>query len=118
MGAIRGAICAENTAEDISCKSLQLVNEIISRNKLEKNSIFAIFFSCTQDLNACYPAKYVREQLSLSNVAFMCFEEMKVPGSLARCIRVCVFVDGLKQQHCQHCYLGEASVLRVDLEVR
>ena len=118
MGAIRGAICAENTVEDISRKSLQLVNEIISRNKINKNRISAIFFSCTQDLDACYPATVIREQLGLANVAFMCFAEMKVPASLTQCIRVCVFVEGIAQQRCKHCYLGKASALRADLEVQ
>ena len=116
MGAIRGAICAENTVEDISAKSLQLVSEIISRNKIDKNRITAIFFSATADLNACYPAKSVREQLELADVAFMCFAEMSVRNSLAHCIRVCVFVDGLEQKQCKHCYLGEASALRTDLK--
>ena len=117
MGAIRGAICAVNTVEDISAKSLELVSEIISRNKIDKNHISAIFFSVTGDLNACYPAKSVREQLELGKAAFMCFAEMNVPNSLSHCIRVCVFVDGLSQEQCKHCYLGEASVLRTDLEV-
>ena len=116
MGAIRGAICADNTVEDISTKSLQLVREIFSRNKIEKNHVTAIFFSVTNDLNACYPAKSVREQLGLANVAFMCFAEMNVPSSLMHCIRVCVFVDDLPQEQCKHCYLGEAQVLRADLK--
>lgn len=118
MGAIRGAICAENTVEDISAKSLQLVKEIIARNKIDGNRISAIFFSATADLDACYPAKSVREQLGLSNVAFMCFAEMGVKNSLSQCIRVCVFVDDLAQNDCKHCYLGKAAVLRTDLEVR
>lgn len=116
MGAIRGATCAENTVQDISAKSLELVNEIIARNKIDKNSISAIFFSCTDDLDACYPAKSVREQLGLGNVAFMCFAEMKVIGSLTHCIRVCVFADGLPQDKCKHCYLGQAQALRTDIK--
>ena len=116
MGAIRGAICAENTVEDISARSLELVKEIFSRNNIDKKHVVAILFSVTDDLNACYPAKSVREQLGLVNVAFMCFAEMKVSNSLSHCIRVCVFVDELKQEQCKHCYLGKASVLRADLE--
>lgn len=116
MGAIRGAICAENTVEDISAKSLQLVNEIVTVNGVSFSDIEAIIFSSTDDLNACYPAKSVREQLNLPNVAFMCLAEMKVKGSLAHCIRVCVFVNGLAQSDCKHCYLGETAVLRHDLE--
>ena len=118
MGAIRGAICAENTVEDISSKSLQLVKEIISRNGLQLRDIEAIIFSVTDDLDACYPAKSVREELNLSDVAFMCFAEMRVPNSLSHCIRVCVFVNGLCQSDCKHCYIGEAAVLRKDLEAK
>lgn len=116
MGAIRGAICADNTVADISAKSLQLVKEIFSRNKIDKNDVSAIFFSATEDLNACYPAQGVREGLGLANVAFMCFEEMNVANSLSHCIRVCVFVSDLAQSKCKHCYLGEAATLRPDLQ--
>ena len=116
MGAIRGAICAKNTVEDIGQKSLELVSAIINDNGLSLNKIEAIIFSVTDDLDACYPAKSVREQLKLDNVAFMCLQEMKVPNSLPHCIRVCVLVEGLAQNKCIHCYLGEAAVLRPDLK--
>lgn len=116
MAAIRGAICAKNTVEDISDKSLQLVREIIVRNGIQKEDIEAIFFSATADLDACYPAKSVREQLDLPNVAFMCFSEMKVANSLPNCIRVCLFVNDLAQSETKHCYLGDASVLRKDIK--
>ena len=116
MGAIRGAICAENTVQDIYAKSVQLVGEIISANNIKPSDISAIFFTVTDDLDACYPATGVREALSLSHVAFMCFGEMKVPNSLPHCIRVCVFVQDMPQQQCKHCYLGEASSLRPDLK--
>ena len=116
MGAIRGAICAKNTVEDISDKSLRLVREIVARNGINTEDIEAIFFSATKDLDACYPAKSVREQLQLNNVAFMCFSEMNVANSLSHCIRVCVFVKDLVQSDCKHCYLGEAANLRADLK--
>lgn len=116
MGAIRGAICAQNTIEDISCKSLKLVREIVARNEIKLDDIEAIFFSATADLDACYPAKSVREQLQLNNVAFMCFAEMNVAASLSHCIRVCVFVKDLPQSACKHCYMGDAAVLRTDLK--
>lgn len=115
MGAIRGAICAENTVDDISRKSVQLVGEIIERNMLQKQNVVAVIFTTTDDLDACYPAKSVREHFQFINVAFMCCNEMKVVGSLRHCIRVCVLVDGISQSECKHCYLGEASALRQDL---
>ena len=115
MGAIRGAICAQNTVEDISQKSTQLVRTIIEQNHLSQDMIEAVIFSVTDDLNACYPAKSVREQLQLNHAAFMCLKEMSVPNSLSNCIRVCVLVTGLEQKACKHCYLGETAVLRPDL---
>lgn len=115
MRAIRGAICAQNTAEDISAKALELVREIFERNNLQFKSVSAIIFTATPDLDACYPATAVREWLNDSNVAFLCAQEMAVKGSLDHCIRVCVIADGDKD-HCSHCYLGKASVLRPDLQ--
>ena len=116
MGAIRGAICAKNTVEDIGQKSVQLVKTIIEQNNLRSVRIEAVIFSVTDDLNACYPAKSVREELGLSQTAFMCLNEMSVPNSLPNCIRVCVLVDEMPQKQCKHCYIGEASVLRTDLQ--
>lgn len=115
MGAIRGAICAENTKQDISAKAIELVAAILERNNLLSDEIEAIFFSATGDLNACYPAKAVREHFAMSNVAFMCLAEMTVSNSLDHCLRVCVFTPVRSQSDCKHCYLGRASVLRTDL---
>ena len=115
MGAIRGAICANNTVEDIGQKSVRLIQKIMEQNKLSPCQIEAIIFSVTDDLNTCYPAKSVREKFQLDNVAFMCLQEMRVPNSLPNCIRVCVFVTELDQKQCKHCYLDEAATLRPDL---
>lgn len=115
MGAIRGAICAENSIEDISSKSLLLIKKIMEANSLIPEDISAVIFSCTRDLNACYPAKSVRENLNLPNVAFMCLTEMDVVNSLSNCIRVCVIVDNILQKDCKHCYIDKAAILRQDL---
>lgn len=115
MAAIRGAICAQNNEKDISEKALLLVSEIIKVNDLDLEAVSSVIFSCTKDLNACYPAKSVREGVGLNNAAFMCLEEMDVPGALAHCIRVCLTVEGKPQKDCKHCYLGDAKVLRPDL---
>ncbi len=113
MKVIRGAICAENTAESISNASLQLVQEIMVRNNLSANDVLYVFFTATADLNAVYPAKAVREDL-LPNACFNCAQEMHVAGSLKKCLRVAVFVATDKTA-VKHCYLGEASCLRTDL---
>lgn len=108
---IRGAICAENTAQSISHNAVTLVKEIMERNSLSEEKISAVFFSATPDLNACYPATEVRKTL-LPNAAYMCFAEMRVEGSLDHCIRVAVFAE---TDEARHCYLGEAAKLREDL---
>lgn len=115
MGVIRGAICADNTTEDISAKAVELVSAIMQQNALFGDCIEAIIFTATSDLDACYPATAVRQRLGLNNTAFMCCAEMQVIDSLRGCIRVCVFVPSLSQKLCKHCYLGKAAVLRSDL---
>lgn len=118
MGAIRGAICAENTVADIGAKSVELVEAIIEQNAISSEQIQAVIFSVTDDLNACYPAKSVREQLRLGNVAFMCLKEMSVPNALKNCIRVCVLVEDLPQKQVKHCYIGDTGLLRPDLSCK
>lgn len=115
MGAIRGAICAENTKQDISDKAIELVEAILAQNNLKPDEVDAVLFSATNDLDACYPAKAVRERFAMDNVAFMCLAEMSVRGSLDHCLRVCVFTSVRIQRDCKHCYLGRAGILRTDL---
>lgn len=117
MGAIRGAICAENTREDISLQAVTLVNEILSKNNLQVADVEAVIFSATSDLDVCYPAQAVREHFVMDNVAFMCFAEMPVQGALDHCLRVCVLTPKLNQKDCKHCYLGRAKCLRSDLSI-
>lgn len=115
MGVIRGAICAQNTAEDISARAEELVREILRRNSLCERDVQAILFTATADLNACYPAQSVRQFLG-GNIAYICAQEMNVVGSLDHCLRVCVFAQKLSQDECKHCYLGKAAILHPDLQ--
>lgn len=115
MGVIRGAICAENSQNDIFDKATELVQKICEQNNLSPSDVDAVIFSATDDLDACYPAKAVRERLAMPNAAFMCLAEMKVKGSLDHCLRVSVFTPKILQSDCKHCYIGRASCLRNDL---
>ncbi len=116
MAIIRGAICAKNSIDDIRKQSLLLVQSIVDKNNIQLNDISAILFSVTDDLNIFNPATAVREQLNLPNVAFMCFQEMKVVGALTHCIRVGVIVESIVQSTAKHVYLGQAQQLRTDLK--
>ena len=117
MAWIRGAICAENNVESIKEKTLKLFDAVVLKNGLNLCDIEAILFTVTKDIDACYPAKFVREgHVELSNVAFMCTQEMDVVGSLQKCIRICVVTNfKFSQKDACHCYLDEAECLRPDL---
>ena len=116
MGVIRGAICAENTQEDISQKAVELIGAIFTSNNLSAIDVEAVIFSATADLDASYPAAAVREKYGLDAAAFMCLAEMPVKGSMEHCLRVSVFARNITQGECRHCYLGRAASLRKDLK--
>ena len=117
MAWIRGAICAENNVESVKKQTLKLFDGIVGKNCLNLCDIEAILFTVTKDIDACYPAKFVREgHVELSNVAFMCAQEMDVVGSLKKCIRICVVTNSnFSQKDVYHCYLDGAECLRPDL---
>lgn len=115
MKVIRGATTCDNTEQSISCNAVQLIKEIMQKNGLLSNTMSVVIFSATQDLDAQYPAKAVREQLNLNDVPMMCFEEMKVKGSLPRCLRVAVFTNLPDDTPVKHCYINGAESLRPDL---
>jgi len=85
------------------------------KNNLKKENLISIFFSATKDLNAAYPAEAARKEMGFEDVPMMCFQEMEVIGSLAKCIRVAVFANIEENQKVNHVYLKEAKNLRPDL---
>ncbi|HHU63213.1 MAG TPA: chorismate mutase [Clostridiales bacterium] len=117
MKSIRGAItCDKNCKTDILSNATQLLNAIISANKLSKDEIICIFFSCTSDLDKVYPAVAAR-QLGFTDIGLMCFQEMQVENSLKMCIRVMLLVNQKNQRDVVHVYLKGAEKLRPDLKL-
>lgn len=113
---IRGAITvSENSVYDILDGTRELLIEIEKVNKIDKDRVISIIFTCTSDLDKAYPAKAARE-LGYTNVGLMCFNEMHVEGNLNRCIRLMVFCDlNIEQKDVKHIYLRDAKILRPDL---
>lgn len=111
---IRGAICAENTKEDIREKTKELLLNIFHENKLKPEDIYSVLFTATKDLDAEYPAVAARD-LGLTEAALMCMQEMHKKGSLSNCIRVMVIAES-QNNKARHVYLGKASALRPDLK--
>jgi chorismate mutase len=116
---IRGATTVtENDAEAILEATRELLQAIIAANDVQERDVTSVFFTVTSDLDAVYPAVAAR-QLGWTQTALMCVQEMAVPGSLARCVRVLVHWNtGRHPEEIQHVYLREARCLRPDLVER
>ena len=113
---IRGAITADsNIKEEIIEKTKELLIALKKENDFKIEDITSIFFSVTPDLNAVFPAQAARE-LGWNKVPLLDMQEIEVPGSLPRCIRILVQINCQKSlQEIKHCYLRGAKILRKDL---
>jgi chorismate mutase len=116
LRALRGATTVEaNTAAAILDATDELMRALIERNGLEPDEMVSCIFTCTEDLDAEFPAVAARN-LGLSSVPLLCAREIDVPGSLARVIRVMLHCYADPQTEPRHVYLREATQLRADLE--
>ena len=114
--ALRGAIQVEaNETEAIRSATAELLGELISRNGLDPERMVSCLFTCTDDLDAEFPAVAARE-LGLDSVPLLCAREIDVPGAMPRVIRVMVHYYAPADHRPAHTYLGEAKNLRTDLE--
>jgi chorismate mutase len=114
---IRGAIQVEdNTGEDILKASIVLMQRLIEANNVHAKNVAAVFFTVTSDLDAAFPAE-VRKHLGWNSVPFLCSQEIPVPESMQKILRVLVlFETTLEQDEIRHQYLGATVALRPDLQ--
>lgn len=117
--AIRGATTVDsNTEEEIVKHTSDLLLEIAKKNNLKEEDIISIFFTATKDINAAFPAIAAR-RIGWTSTPLMCGEEIDVPGSLKKCIRVLVHAEtSLTKDEIKHVYLRDAVSLRPDLTER
>lgn len=111
---IRGAITVEaNTPEAIKKATLELLREMLEKNKIEgTKNISHIIFTTTNDLNAEFPAKFPRIEFGWDDVAMMCYHELDVPGSLKMCLRILIVYNCDEDFKPKFVYLKGASNLR------
>jgi chorismate mutase len=93
----------------------ELMRELMARNEVGADAMVSCIFTLTDDLDAEFPAVAARA-LGLNRVPLLCAREVPVPGSLPRVIRVMVHYYAPEDHEPRHVYLGEARVLRTDLE--
>jgi chorismate mutase len=116
LRALRGAITVdENDAGAILSATEELVSEVVGRNGLARDDIVSCIFTCTDDLDAQFPALAARN-LGFNDVPLLCAREIGVPGALPRVIRLLVHCYADPERPAQHVYLRDAVALRADLE--
>lgn len=116
LRALRGAITVDdNDADAILDGTEELVRTLMARNGLEQDHLVSCIFTCTDDLDAEFPAVAAR-RLGLTSVPLLCAREMDVPGALPRVIRLMVHCYADESTEPRHVYLRDAVSLRRDLE--
>jgi len=94
---------------------VELVAEMLERNGMSTEDLISIVFTATPDLHSEFPAAAAR-QLALGDVPLLCAQELDVPGSLPRVVRVLAHAEtALARAEIVHVYLRGAEVLRKDL---
>ncbi len=118
MKGLRGATTiAANTESEIKEAVLELWDTIIQYNDFKNEDIVSLIFTCTEDIDAAYPGKYVRLERGVDSSSIIHFNEMKVVGSLKLCIRILLQLDVDKNTKLVPVYLRGAKVLRPDLKL-
>lgn len=114
--AVRGAtqLQADDREEMIEAV-VELLREILERNRLTTDDLISVIFTSTADLRVEFPAAAART-LGIGDVPLLCAQELSIEGSLPRVVRLMAHVEtGLGRRQVQHVYLRGAEVLRQDL---
>ena len=113
---IRGATYVnEDTPEAILAATRELLMAIAEANALHPEDIVSIFFTATPDLVSVHPALAAR-QIGWVEVPLLCAQEIAVPNSLPRVVRVLLHWNtAVPQRDVRHVYLGQAASLRPDI---
>ncbi len=115
---IRGAITVEeDTPEAIHQATRELLLRMLEANGIKSyEELAAVIFTVTHDLASAFPAEAAR-QIGMHRVPLLSAQEVPVPGSLPRVIRVlALWNTDTPQDRVRHVYLREAVRLRPDLE--
>jgi len=113
--ALRGATSIErDEASLILDGTSRLLQEILDANGLTPDDVVSCVFTCTQDLTAEYPAVAARA-MGFNAVPLLCTQEMAVPGSMQRVVRLLMHFYAEPGHEVRHVYQGDARRLRLDI---
>jgi chorismate mutase len=111
---IRGAITVDgNSVESIKAATLELFGTMLIDNDIQDTSAIShVIFTLTPDLNAAFPAKFIREELKLKDLAMMCYNELNVEGAIENCLKILIVLNCNKDFKPNFVYLKGAKNLR------
>ena len=114
--AIRGATtCDADDPEAIRERTIALLTTLFERNGVHHDDLISIWFTTTSDLTSAFPATAARS-IGLGDVPLLCAQEIPVPDSMPRCIRVLAHLSTDRpRSQLHHVYLEDAASLRDDL---
>src|SRR5574337_333159 len=114
--AVRGATTVERDEPALVLHATrELLRAIAARNALDVDDVISVIFTVSDDLRSEFPARAARE-MGWRDVPLLCAQEVPVPGSLARCIRVLLHAYSARTApEMAHVYLHAARSLRPDL---
>ncbi len=110
---VRGATTVtEDTREAILDATMELLNEIVTANEIDKDDLASVHLTTTRDLVAEFPAVAAR-MMGWVHVPLLQSHEMDVPHGQPRCIRVMMLWNTDRApQDIKHIYLRDAVNLR------
>jgi len=114
--ALRGATTVESDDPgQISDATAELLHEILDRNGAAVDDLVSVVFTSTPDLVSEFPAAAARA-MGMEAVPLLCAQEIAVPHSVPRCIRVLMHLYTERDYaSLRHVYLRGARALRADL---
>jgi chorismate mutase len=113
--ALRGATDVErDEPQAILDATTELMQELARRNGLVPAMTVSCIFTATADLSSEFPAVAARA-IGFDRVPLLCAQEIPVPGSMERVIRVLIHYHAEENHEPTHVYLGATRALRADL---
>lgn len=116
VAAIRGATTLDSdTRDEVVARTQELVRAVMDDNAITADDVISMLFTASQDVTTEFPAAAVRA-MGFDDVPLLCALELAVEGSMPRCIRLLVHVEGERERRSyKHVYLHGATALRPDL---
>lgn len=113
---LRGAsTCSENTVEEITAVTQELLLAMLERNAIDHDDVISVLFTTTPDLVAAFPATAARG-IGFGDVPLLCASEINVPGAMPMVVRVLMHAYTTKERHeVRNVYLRDAHSLRDDV---